>query len=226
MIFLIIVLVGGYLIMIANGYIFNLKAKTLEQTGMIYVKADPKDVNIYLGNELKASKSPARLSELSSGRYDVKVSKNGYHDWGKTIVVEPGFVNAEDSIVLFLSDPISVSVTPDETEAFNKLPNKLLNSDVKIINESEIWITNPESTDQNILVTRLSESIKKAAYYSDKKHILFQVKNEIHIIDIDGSNDVILATLPSEDSVEFFADDSGQFLYYQVKNELKKIKIH
>ena len=225
-IFLVIAIVAGYLIFIANGYILNLKSKTIEQTGMIYLKSSPRGVNIYLNNELKGSKTPIKLGELTSGRYDIKVSQDTYQDWQKSLNVEKGFVNAEDSIVLFYKDPIDSLVTEEEKEAFKKLPNKLLNADIKIMELSEIWVPDPENSDKNILVTRLSQPIKKAVYYSDKKHIIFQVGSEIRVIDLDGSNNLKLVALPSEDSIEFHVDDSGQYLFYQVKDELKKIKIH
>lgn len=226
LIFLIIAAVSAYLILIANGYIINLKSKSFLKTGMIYLKVDPKDAQIYLNNELNPNKSPAKISGLSSGRYDVKVTKNDYQDWQETLVVEPGLVNIEDCIVLFLNDPVDYPVSDDEKEAFERLPNKLLTTDVKIIDSSEIRIPDPDDSSKEKLVTRLSTPIKNAVYYSDKKHILFQTQNQIHIMDLDGSNNIKLIDLLSEETARFFADDSGEFLYYSSENEIKKAKIH
>jgi hypothetical protein len=210
----------------ANGYIINLKSKSVLKTGMIYLKTDPRDVQIYLNNEFNSSKSPTKISNLTAGRYDIKISKDKYQDWQKTLTVEEGLVNIEDNVVLFLKDAVNYPVSDDEKNAFNKLPNQLLTSDVKIIDNSEIWVPDPDNAGQEKLVTRLSTPIKSAIYYSDKQHILFQIKNEIHVVDLDGSNNIKLIELPSEDTATFFVDQKGEFLYYSSQGEIKKMKIH
>lgn len=225
-IFIIVALVSTYLILLANGYIINLKSKSISKTGMIYLKTDPRDVQIYLNDNLNSSKSPTRISNLNSGRYDVKITKDNYQDWQKTLVVEEGLVNIEDNIVLFLKNPVDYPVTDEEKEAFGKLPNQLLNTDVKIVDGSEIWVPDPDNAGKEKLVTRLSTPIKNAIYYSDKQHILFQTKNEIHVVDLDGSNNLKLIALPSEDTSAFFVDQRGENLYYSTQGEIKKAKIH
>ena len=192
---------------------------------MIFLKTDPKVADIYLNNQLKLTKSPARLTDLYQGRYDIRVTKDGYFDWKKTVEVTAGLATENEDIVLFLKNPQQLPVIQEETDSFNKLPSKFLNTDLEIRSEAEIWIKEYKNND-DLLVTRLSIPIKKAAYYSDKKHILFQTKNRISVMDLDGSNIIKLAELNSEDSVEFIVDDSGQFLYYRDKEEIKKLKIH
>jgi len=225
-IFLIIVVVGLYLILIANGYIFNFQAKTIEQTGMISLKSNPKNVSVYLNNIWKADKTPLKIPELTNGRYDVKISQDGYQDWEKTFYVEAGLVSADENVILFLKEPVEMPITDDEKEAFKKLPNNLLNNNIEIKDGSEIWINSLSDKEEDTLITRLSQPIKKVTYYSDKKHILFQSGKEVRVIDIDGTNNIKLAELSNENLVEFFVDDSGKYLYYQVDNDLKKIQIH
>lgn len=227
-ILIVICFIGGlssYLIIIANGYQINWSARKIIQQGMIYLISTPKNVSFYINNTLKGGKSPFKLSNLSEGRYDVKISKDGYYDWNKTLSVLPGMVSESENIVLFLKDPEPTSINQDELDSFSKLPSKLLNTSLEIKNNSEIWIIDPDPN-QNVLITRLSSQIKNVAYYSDKYHILFQIKNEIHMIDLDGSNNIKLLELSSEDSSIFIADDTGKYLYYKDKDDIKKIMIN
>ena len=226
LLFIIIVIVSLYLILIANGYIINLQSKSLLKTGMIYLKSNPKDASIFLNGVQKADKTPIRLTELVGGRYDIQVSKDGYSEWIKTIKVEQGLVAAENDIVLFYLKPQSVQIQNDEIEAFNNLPNKIINSEITIKDLSEIWIPSPDNSEENILVTRLSQPIKNAVYYSDKKHIIFQVENEIRAIDLDGSNNVKLIDLPTNNKTELIIDNTGQYLYYKSSQDVLKVKIH
>lgn len=224
LIMIIILLISGYLILIANGYKINFQAKKIQKTGMIYLKSLPREVTIYLNGQEKANHTPARFSDLSPGRYDIEINKDNYHHWQKTLIVEPGLVSVEDSVVLFLNKPEFLDITEEEKKDFKKLPNKLLNTDLQIRDSSEIWIRSANG-ENDFLVTRLSQPIKKVAYYSDKKHLLFQVEKEIKVIDLDGSNNIKLVEFSSEDPTEFFVDDKGEILFYQDGEEIKKARI-
>lgn len=222
---IILLAVGAYILLIANGYKINYRSRSIQKTGMIYLKSDPKDVNIYLDGKLENVKIPAKFSNLLPGRYDVVLKKNSYHDWQKTLYVEQGLVNAETDIILFLNNPQTILASDQEKEAFLKLPNPLLNTGLEIRNSSEIWQVSAKEN-SNLLITRLSQPIKKVAYYNDKKHILFQVNNEIHVIDLDGSNNIVLVKLSSDAVSNFFVDDSGETLYFQDGPDIKKAKIN
>jgi hypothetical protein len=223
---IIVVGVGGYLVLIANGYKINSKAKKILQTGMIYLKSDPKQVNVFLNNDLKASKTPVKLENLENGRYDVEVKKDNYQDWQKTLTVENGLVNSEDSIVLFLKNPEETSMSQTELDSFNKNVNSSVSADLEIREMSEIWIKTGNSDGLDKLITRLSKPIKATVYYVDKKHIMFQVENQIRAIDLDGSNNVLLKTLPLNDTAKFYIDSSGAYLLCSQNNVFTKIKIH
>lgn len=221
---LVILVIGAYLIIIANGYKINFAAKKIQKTGLISINSDPHDVSVYLNNKLFSSKTPTRIIDLFSGRYDIKISKSDYQDWEKTIFVDTGYVSLQDDIVLFLQNPKNLPITQAEIDSFNKLPNTLINSDLEIRNGSEIWINTLQN--DSILVTRLSKPIKKVAYYSDKNHILYQVGNEINILDADGSNNKTLVHLTSDQNSDFFVNTGGDTLFYRDGQDIKKVLIH
>ena len=223
--FILIAVVGTYLILVANGYIFNLQARKIEQTGMIYLKSDPKNVDVYLNGELKATKTPAKLPELLKGRYEVAIKKEGYHEWFKFYLVEKGYVNADDDIILFFENPEIISATEEEMKNFENYPQKLQQTNIEIKNENEIWLKSLNANEEDVLVTRLSDIIKNAVYYSDKKHIIYQVKNEIRAVDLDGTNNINLLNLESDARSDFMVDENGQYLFF-TDNGLKKARIH
>lgn len=223
---IILSLVSAYIILIANGYKIIYQANKIQKTGMIYLRSNPKDVKVMLNGELQATKTPTRINNLDDGRYDIKLTKTGYHDWQKTLSIDPGYVSAENDIVLFLDVPVKLTITQDEKDAFNKLPNELFGSGLKVKEGSEIWTVDANNPEDNQLVTRISGQIKTVTYYSDKKHVLYQIDKEIHVIDINGSNNLKLLELPSENTAQFFVDDTGDILYYQIDNEINKVQIH
>lgn len=226
LLFIIIACIATYLILLTNGYKFYKEAQKIEQTGMIFLRYDPKDASAELNKNTYINNSPAKFSELSSGRYDVVISKNGYQSWNKTFNVTSGLVEANEYVVLFLEKPIEMSITENEITAFKKLPNELNKSNIEIRNSSEIWITKTSQNDEDILVTRLSSDIKNIDYYSDKKHIIYQVNKTINVVDIDGSNSVTLVNLEDNNVYNFYVNDTGDFLYYGNDNMVKKVKIH
>ncbi|MBM2821246.1 MAG: hypothetical protein HW405_1006, partial [Candidatus Berkelbacteria bacterium] len=78
--------------------------------------------------------------------------------------------------------------------------------DIKI-NETEIFW-------QDNLISRFGSKILAASFYPDSKHIIFQEATEIRIIDLDGSNNVLLVSLKSNEPTAFTFQNNGKTLIY------------
>ncbi len=105
------------------GYKYNIKNGTTIQTGIIILKATPKDVTIYNdGQILKNNKSITsfltniiKIENLNKGEYNVKIKKDGYYDWEKNIIVKEGLATSFVNIVL-LKKNYDKKIISDEIE--------------------------------------------------------------------------------------------------------------
>ncbi len=212
-------LIATYLIIIANGYKINLQAKKLEKTGMIYLKYEPRGAQVYLDGKVQANKNPLPIQNLSAKRYTIEVKKDLYNTWSKTTTVESGQVSNYENIVLFLQNPKIVGANDSEKQNLSNTEKTetTKSNGLKIVGGELYW--------GDDLITRLSDSILTATFYTDKKHIVYQIKNEIRIMDLDGSNDFKLIELSDSDSSYWIFADSGKNMIYQDGQNIKKAEI-
>ena len=101
---LIFILTSTYLIsFFARGYRFSLKGGlTINPTGIISAVSQPKGASVYINDKLTTATDDT--INLSPGIYNLKIEKNGFLPWEKTITVKPETVYQTD-IQLFSSVP-------------------------------------------------------------------------------------------------------------------------
>lgn len=213
-----VALLAVYLILLANGYKVNYRNLSFQKTGMIYLKSEPDEVQVYLDNKLMDEKTPSRLGSLLPGRYTVKISKDKYYEWQKTFLVAESETVAEGQIALFLQNPQELTASEEEKQAFSSLVDQWPPKGLEIKNQSEVWFN-------DVYVTRFSQEIKHLSWYTNLKHILVQEDKKIVIMDPDGSNIVKLVDLSADGISQFITINSGKDLLYQDGKEIKKIKI-
>jgi hypothetical protein len=103
--FLIFLLLGPGLVLYSFGYRLDLKNRKITQTGGLFIKTIPKQVEIYLNGKFKKKTDPfwgsALIENLLPGRYQITVKKEGYFPWEKELEIEKGKVTEVRSLVLF-----------------------------------------------------------------------------------------------------------------------------
>lgn len=87
--FVTIIVFGGtaLVFLYANGYRFNREEGTLDKTGVISISARPYRSDIHLDGK-DIGKTPKTISSLKEGSHNVVVSREGYHDWVKNVMVQ------------------------------------------------------------------------------------------------------------------------------------------
>lgn len=218
-ILLVIVCVAAYLIIFANGYKINYRSWKIEKTGMIYLKSEPKEVEVWINGELKSDKTPYKYAEIFPGKYELRLVKYGFTDWSYTFEVEPGMVSSNNYIKLFLSTPENLIPNQAEIDSLDRLAQEREAKGLIIKNENEIWFN-------DVLITRFSQPIKKVVWHPDLKHIFFQIGKEIRIMEPDGSNNTKLIGLESDKVSTFVPLESGKYLLYRDGDSTKKIRLH
>lgn len=215
---LLVIFVAVYLLLIANGYKINYKNRSIQKTGMIYIESQVEDVKIYINEILESEKSPFKKGDLDTGRYDIRVSSDGYQSWLKTAFVSQGQTEAYDNIILFLINPVPIDVGENEKSSLTLMVEDWPPKGLEIKNDSEVWFN-------DVFITRFSKSVKQLSWHTDLKHIFVQVADTIVIMEPDGTNVTNLVKLGSDQPSKFIVLNNGQELLYQDGEQVKKVRI-
>lgn len=84
----------------AFGFIIRPQEQKLVQTGLVSINTYPSGAYIYLGPSRYVQRSPAILSELLPGRYNLRVFLNQYRPWSNSFYVSAGKAVLFDRILL------------------------------------------------------------------------------------------------------------------------------
>ncbi len=137
------------------GYRYNFGTGQIVQTGVLSVSSTPKGATILLdGDPLRAS-TPALLKNVLPGDHLVRVERDGYSSWEKTLTVQSRSTTFADDVVLFLeAEPSLVRETSlATTPRFNVKTGRAAYA----LTEgqwTEIWTYDP-TTREETLVSRL-----------------------------------------------------------------------
>ena len=194
----------------AEGYRINRRNFRVAKTGVVFLASYPKGASVYLDGVLEDSKTPY-TNNLLPGFYYVVIKKSGFQDWSTSFRIDAGFVDSYKSIIMFKSEivpqrlndqaKIDMVNSPSDALAVSSSDRLLVNNDY------EIW-------QGNNLITRFSEPILGAKWYSGRGHIVFQQANEIRVIDKNGSNNILLVTLKDDQPTAFAISSNGNELYF------------
>ena len=195
----------------AAGYRFNWQARTIVKTGLIVLESDPPGAAVEINGKDLAATTPLRQTYLLPGYYDVLVRQEGYIPFKKTVKVESGQAQYEDTITLFREVPEQLTLTQQErTELSAQLAEitPQLRDDKLEVRGSEIWV-------DDRLAARLFSEIKQVKWFPTKRSYFVQTDKTLHTYQLDGSNDYIIATFDSADATPFLVDQNGERLVFK-----------
>ena len=100
----------------ASGYKFSSGLK-IQKTGILIVDTEPEGAKIFLNEKIqqkfinkilknndKYLSTPVKIKNLAPGEYDVKISKQGYWDWQKKLIIKSGESTYIEDVTLFKQD--------------------------------------------------------------------------------------------------------------------------
>ena len=100
------------------GYTINFSTWSLEQRGGIFIKSKIARISIFLNNEFQKETSlfsgGALLTEIQSGTHLLRLEKENYRPWSKTVAVEPAAVTEIRNVILIPSPILTATATRDE----------------------------------------------------------------------------------------------------------------
>lgn len=175
------ILASPFLIIFATGYKYNSKNGAWEKTSSLAIDSIPSGAKIKLNGKLVKETTPAHISRLLPGIYEVSVSKPGYSTWKKTLETAASSVVFANSIRLFASDVPKIQAASG-IHAITAAHNRIY---ILRINTSGGWIlesrTEPDAiAESEIPVLGLADDLgdmKLTAHEADPSVFLIAEKN-------------------------------------------------
>lgn len=219
---LVFLILSSLIIIGANGYRYNYRTNSFVQTGIISVDVEPSRVVAKLDGVLsKRTKTPIKFSYILPGSHVVEISKPGYMPWARTVYVNSNEAVIFPFVVLFLQDGNIQPASQSQVALVEARATAEPDPDFDI-RGNEIWVkpiqrTYPFSvaSDQHELVSRFAGTVHKVVWLPGKTHLVFQVDNEIRVMDRDGGNEILLVTLKTPDTTQFSVTNDGKTLVYK-----------
>lgn len=104
------------------GYRWSFTQKRLVTTGALSVGTYPDNASIRIGMRDYAEHTPALISNLLPGTYDITVSKSGYYAWHKNLIVQNEKTTFAHEIVLFKQTLPTFINEATSLNALSKIP--------------------------------------------------------------------------------------------------------
>lgn len=196
---------GTALLMVAQGYRYHFAKHRIEKTGEIFVDSKPKGARVFI-DELVAQKTvetPIRITALPSGQYTIRVSKDGFFPWTRTVTVSPGLTALVRDVNLVRSGSIA-SVAREPAIRFIAA---LTSTRIAIITETDV-IEVDRVSEQHRLLLRTSDEIRDTAPNPGGEGFFIATDTDVWIFDSLGrSTHMRLGDIPPV-AVRWSADGS------------------
>jgi len=115
------------IILYSQGYRIDWKAKKITLTGGLFLKILPKQVEIYLDSKIRKKTDwffgSVLIENLLPKKYTVKIKKELFHPWEKSLEIEEQKVTTATNIILFPKNP-DFTILTGGTENFWFSPNQ------------------------------------------------------------------------------------------------------
>lgn len=120
---LIFLALGSYLILLSQGFIFDYEGLRFVKTGAIFLSFEPSGARLELNGEptplsLSLLRGGALINNLRPDEYSLRLFRENFHDWRKTVAVAPGLVTELEDILLVPQELKTAAVLTEPVEDF------------------------------------------------------------------------------------------------------------
>jgi len=226
-------IVAPILVLYTFGYRIERDPWSLRQTAFIAINFQPDNAQIFLDGKLLEEKQDKMvITNLSRGKYDVTLKKDGYFDWAQTFLTEPGEVTWAEQVILFAKEPAQETILSLlESDQFQTSSDKshvaILRTDAETSSRTiDFYETRTYRQNTSILIDDVHKqlpdaeqiSFDSAFYTADEDWFIlpYQTKNELSKFIAINENDMTLSKLSEQvpEATEFFASPNDSILYY------------
>ncbi|MFA5047806.1 MAG: PEGA domain-containing protein [Patescibacteria group bacterium] len=108
---IIFLIVTPLVILYAEGYRYNFQKGRVQKTGILIISSLPKKAEVYLNEKkIDKQKTNAKIEYILPGDYEIKLVKEGYHNWQKKLPICENLTTFAEKIILWKnSQPQKIS---------------------------------------------------------------------------------------------------------------------
>lgn len=173
-------------LLVYQAYGFGLgKNGTIIQNGLLFFSSQPNPAKIYINNQLESVTTNTRLL-LPAGIYHVKLTRNGYRDWQRTIELDGGSVVHFDYPLLvprtlvtksfksFTAAPGLLTQSPDHRWLLAEAPGSMTNFSVYDLKNPTKPPTDVTLPPNLLAKATAGEAWQLGEWADDNQHVLLQ----------------------------------------------------
>ena len=217
------------LILYGLGYKYNWQKHRLERTGVFFIKSFPRNADIYVDNKKYKKDTPTRITRLLPKVYNIKIVKENYSSWQKSLTVWPQMTTFIEDVSLIYKEPKFEMLLKGKFTDFLISPNRRQIALVEKDDESQIvWLyslVNDSFTE--LYKTDVLNKIQVISWSFSNKKILIEQNNDYLIINADKPGTVHSLSKLAKVNLNNVKWDSynDNILYALNKNRLLKINV-
>lgn len=181
---IIFLVITPLIILYTEGYRYNFKRGKVQKTGIFIISSMPKKADVYLnGKIIEGDQTPARIEKLLPADYEIKLAKQGYHNWTKKLQISENSTTFAENVILWKNNlPIQLSeyqiidwlTSPDNKKVvFVTQDRKIITLDLNNQEFHDIYqagqYTNPQ-------ILEWSNTGKKILIKSDDKYLVLDTE--------------------------------------------------
>lgn len=200
------------------GYRYNPTLGKIVKTGVVSVTTFPKNANVYLDGQQVKGQTPVVIDDIFPGEHTVRVTKDEYSSWEKTLEVESNLTTFAEDIILFLTTP-ETALTDLNAEQWVIHPNKEELAYIETTDSfKELWRFDLETLEPTVLARITTTETTELTWSPTGKHLLLSevTANNQTIFSLDSTDTLSLSTFfRSTDNLWWDMSDDNK-LYVQV----------
>ncbi|MDP1629593.1 MAG: hypothetical protein Q8L57_03155 [bacterium] len=125
---------GPMAVFYSQGYRFDFQEREIIKIGGLSLKIKTGGAKIFINNRFKEESGgllyTGSFFKLLPKNYEVRVSKENYHDWRKTLIVRPNFITDVFEIILFPQNQTPQKLTDVDFFSFSPARNRLMTASI------------------------------------------------------------------------------------------------
>jgi hypothetical protein len=224
---LVFAVIAPGIIMYSQGYRFDIKKMRFLETGGIYIKTMPSDAIVTIDNDYKNRTSgfskDVLIQNLLPENHNIKIEKENYYSWEKTLEVKEKKVTEAKYIILF-PDEMPFTSIDNDVKDFYPFPDNNRILLLTVSNELLSYDSEKKEIQKILSKTQAPYNIYDISFSATGKRALIKTSTGLHyLLNTENSTISLIKSMSSKtQNVVFDSNNEGSF-FYQSNNLIYRI---
>lgn len=216
---IIFLIIGPSLFMYSQGYRFDIKKFQFVETGGLYIKTFPEEARLYINNEYINKTSfftrDILVQNLLPDSYEIKIEKDGYHIWEKSLEIESKKVTEAKYVILFNKDNNFREIEENISNFYHD-GNQIF----FINNLNELFLYSSDKIERILDATQLPDNIEEMSFLSNENIIIRTSTGLYYLLDVENKKTKLIRSF-NIDSKNI--NNRNNKLIYQFNNSIYEV---